>query len=122
MFVFFRIRLPPRSTRTATLFPYTSLFRSPHRRGEAVDRVVADLHGFLGIAEGDRRQHRAEDLLLRDGHVVLHAVEDGRLDVVAAALGENALAAERHLCARTEERGGGKECVSTCRSRWLPSP
>src|SRR3546814_1719381 len=88
MFVFFRIRLPPRSTRTATLFPYTSLFRSPHRRGEAVDRAVADLHGFLGIAEGDRRQHRAEDLLLRDGHVVLHAVEDGRLDVVAAALGE----------------------------------
>src|SRR3546814_4835404 len=25
------IRLPPRSTRTATLFPYTTLFRSPDR-------------------------------------------------------------------------------------------
>src|SRR3546814_2719024 len=25
------IRLPPRSTRTDTLFPYTTLFRSPHR-------------------------------------------------------------------------------------------
>src|SRR3546814_9903229 len=25
------IRLPPRSTRTATLFPYTTLFRSPGR-------------------------------------------------------------------------------------------
>src|SRR3546814_9895086 len=24
------IRLPPRSTRTDTLFPYTTLFRSPH--------------------------------------------------------------------------------------------
>src|SRR3546814_16516919 len=30
-FVFFlRIRLPPRSTRTDTLFPYTTLFRSGH--------------------------------------------------------------------------------------------
>src|SRR3546814_2149322 len=28
------IRLPPRSTRTDTLFPYTTLFRSPDRRGD----------------------------------------------------------------------------------------
>src|SRR3546814_1492528 len=28
------IRRPPRSTRTDTLFPYTTLFRSPHRRRE----------------------------------------------------------------------------------------
>src|SRR3546814_16925608 len=27
------IRRPPRSTRTDTLFPYTTLFRSPERRG-----------------------------------------------------------------------------------------
>src|SRR3546814_5395710 len=46
------IRRPPRSTRTDTLFPYTTLFRSPvarrpvplrvllgHRRDEAVRRV-----------------------------------------------------------------------------------
>src|SRR3546814_17909859 len=34
VFVFFvglMIRLPPRSTRTDTLFPYTTLFRSPRR-------------------------------------------------------------------------------------------
>src|SRR3546814_7565137 len=29
MFVFLMIRRPPRSTRTDTLFPYTTLFRSP---------------------------------------------------------------------------------------------
>src|SRR3546814_8632625 len=29
------IRRPPRSTRTDTLFPYTTLFRSPHRRLDA---------------------------------------------------------------------------------------
>src|SRR3546814_11768421 len=26
------------------------------------------------------------------------------------------------VCARSEERRGGKECVSTCRSRWSPYP
>src|SRR3546814_3588926 len=33
LFVFLMIRRPPRSTRTGTLFPYTTLFRSdePHR-------------------------------------------------------------------------------------------
>src|SRR3546814_10441922 len=38
-------RRPPRSTRTATLFPYTTLFRS-----EAVDRVQAGpLHQVGGV-------------------------------------------------------------------------
>src|SRR3546814_18535720 len=32
------IRLPPRSTRTDTLFPYTTLFRSRHRRDRAQGR------------------------------------------------------------------------------------
>src|SRR3546814_1535794 len=31
--VFLMIRRPPRSTRTDTLFPYTTLFRSPSARG-----------------------------------------------------------------------------------------
>src|SRR3546814_14949709 len=30
VFFFLMIRRPPRSTRTDTLFPYTTLFRSPH--------------------------------------------------------------------------------------------
>src|SRR3546814_2023022 len=39
------IRRPPRSTRTDTLFPYTTLFRSPHlaqhdERADAPKRVV----------------------------------------------------------------------------------
>src|SRR3546814_10738079 len=32
LFFFLMIRLPPRSTRTDTLFPYTTLFRSPDVR------------------------------------------------------------------------------------------
>src|SRR3546814_7543831 len=39
------IRLPPRSTRTDTLFPYTTLFRSdrraPYRRADREDRRAA---------------------------------------------------------------------------------
>src|SRR3546814_6868187 len=31
------IRLPPRSTLTDTLFPYTTLFRSAYRQGVAID-------------------------------------------------------------------------------------
>src|SRR3546814_16392571 len=42
LFFFLRIRRPPRSTRTDTLFPYTTLFRSRrHRHPARVGRVSA---------------------------------------------------------------------------------
>src|SRR3546814_7366040 len=41
------IRRPPRSTRTDTLFPYTTLFRSVHRGQGLVDQRV---HLRIGIA------------------------------------------------------------------------
>src|SRR3546814_4407930 len=44
MFIFFfMIRLPPTSTRTATLFPYTTLFRSHYR----LNIMVVKSHGLL---------------------------------------------------------------------------
>src|SRR3546814_8682017 len=36
------LRRPPRSTRTDTLFPYTTLFRSLHRAGTIADRPGLD--------------------------------------------------------------------------------
>src|SRR3546814_12671783 len=53
MFFFLMIRRPPRSTRTYTLFPYTTLFRSPprqaaHEIGGTVDRV--DHPQRIGVA------------------------------------------------------------------------
>src|SRR3546814_6802390 len=75
VFVFFlMIRRPPRSTRTDTLFPYTTLFRSfedltlslerqaaPHRRDrrDAADRAVRDQ---LGQRQAQRRseEHTSE--------------------------------------------------------------
>src|SRR3546814_20562015 len=44
LFFFLMIRLPPRSTRTDTLFPYTTLFRS-----DAVLRRLRLQGGFAGL-------------------------------------------------------------------------
>src|SRR3546814_18719472 len=41
MFFFLMIRRPPRSTRTDTLFPYTTLFRSASRPPADIPRVFA---------------------------------------------------------------------------------
>src|SRR3546814_18129889 len=46
------IRRPPRSTRTDTLFPYTTRFRSP-RRGQRADVLHRTLR-FLGRAHEQR--------------------------------------------------------------------
>src|SRR3546814_11424179 len=42
LFFFLMIRRPPRSTRTDTLFPYTTLFRSPGARGGRAPRRLRD--------------------------------------------------------------------------------
>src|SRR3546814_19066768 len=47
------IRRPPRSTRTDTLFPYTTLFRSGHERGRDRQRGVA-------LAKVEHVAHRNE--------------------------------------------------------------
>ena len=54
---------------------------TPHP--EPVWTVVGDAHGVVIVLEGDDHQHRAEDLLLGDGHRVVHVGEQGGLDVVA---------------------------------------
>src|SRR3546814_12055643 len=59
-------RRPPRSTRTDTLFPYTTLFRSPgvafgqllHPRDLVGQRVVADV-AEVRVVEGLRAPRRA---------------------------------------------------------------
>src|SRR3546814_11721384 len=49
-FCFFMIRQPPRSTRTDTLFPYTTLFRSEDLFAPADEdgRYTTNVEGFLG--------------------------------------------------------------------------
>src|SRR3546814_4400002 len=50
VFVFSMIRRPPRSTRTDTLFPYTTLFRSLDGRGKIVELRLQG--GDLGLGSG----------------------------------------------------------------------
>src|SRR3546814_14653344 len=108
VFIFFlMIRRPPRSTRTDTLFPYTTLFRSD----QALDIM-------LRAKQLDKR---------RDGDVVWigpqkeladfeQQKEDARI-----ALEERAETVTEFIpINRSEERRVGKECVSTCRYRWTP--
>src|SRR3546814_5765993 len=45
------IRRPPRSTRTATLFPYTTLFRSVADGAQILRRVEAEAAGIADAAE-----------------------------------------------------------------------
>src|SRR3546814_21087168 len=124
------IRRPPRSTRTDTLFPYTTLFRSDKRNAETGDHQrrqnlvrgnAAGLedHDFAVLVELDQRDERAEqnrkgqepgnDLGNSQAHISPQIV------LAIAGLGKDLAA-----FSRSEERRVGKECVSTCSSRWWP--
>ena len=68
----------------------------PHPAAEAEVGCVGALHQFVRVLERDRGDHRSEDFLLRDAHLVADIGEDGRRHEVALAeiaLGE-ALAAD----------------------------
>src|SRR3546814_7789461 len=53
------IRRPPRSTRTDTLFPYTTLFRSRHNRPRR--RAGSTRRNCLSTAARSRRSRRSEE-------------------------------------------------------------
>src|SRR3546814_18852321 len=71
------IRLPPRSTRSDTLFPYTTLFRSARRVGDAVDEDVEAVGPVLAefgeagvdlfVGRHVQRQHDVGAVLGRGG-------------------------------------------------------
>src|SRR3546814_9904883 len=74
------IRRPPRSTRTDTLFPYTTLFRSRDERIEAFSRETAGLD--IHFAAGDVSDFDACGRLVED-IVAAH----GALDILVSAAG-----------------------------------
>src|SRR3546814_13650188 len=72
------IRLPPRSTRTDTLFPYTALFRSAAEVGAdevAVVPALPQLHARVAVVVGDRAHAGAREQERRPD--VEHAAEGG---------------------------------------------
>src|SRR3546814_11926473 len=108
------IRRPPRSTRTDARFPYTTLFRSSMC---LCDKLFCLHDGRVWNASPARYQGMTEAAAQRGDFIV----EGHRLSF--ATTGPRAL---DRLCGlidgarRSEERRVGKECVSTCRSRWSP--
>src|SRR3546814_20440496 len=123
------IRRPPRSTRTDTLFPYTTLFRS-HRVGQAVvaARAALLLPPWLGFHRlGPGRVAHAFDAIAPGTLLALATALVPALStaVSASVLGPGARSRQRQhddgeqvQPGRSEERRVGKECVSKCRSRW----
>src|SRR3546814_17591207 len=61
--VFLMIRRPPRSTRTDTLFPYTTLFRSTDGRPGAADAGDTKRTGDCRSAQSGRDRHALWSLL-----------------------------------------------------------
>src|SRR3546814_15571280 len=146
VFFFLMIRRPPRSTRTDTLFPYTTLFRSVIHiqaglqclegealglaRGNLGDRCAAaragyrvkvhrvDMRCFFGVGKIDL--DRIADSYANEG--TGHFVVEGPV-FIGAAIGKltddfSGFKVYRKRLWRSEERRVGKESVSTCRTRW----
>src|SRR3546814_3897909 len=61
-FFFLMIRRPPRSTRTDTLFPYTTLFRSKLSKGWCENgNIVCGYHGWTYDRDGKCVRIRSEE-------------------------------------------------------------
>src|SRR3546814_15085380 len=108
------IRRPPRSTRTDTLFPYTTLFRSS----------FAEIVCESGQPRSVRRQSPTE-LAQARGHVADPRADrrldrDRRQPFVLGRRLAGAGAGDLLSCCRSEERRVGTECFSSCSSRWSP--
>src|SRR3546814_20220635 len=119
------IRRPPRSTRTDTLFPYTTLFRSIGKQ------IVHTGFGRRILAQHADHAFR-EEWAHPDEHAIERRIELHRRDqvlrsgprrgidgrVVIGRRRGGILRPRRRR--RSEERRVGKECERTCRSLWSP--
>src|SRR3546814_18864378 len=113
-FFILTILRPPGSTRTDTLCPYTTLFRA---RGRRVEDIEIGNERARMRRRHPRREPEFECARASGGDdIALPGArdEDGRPR--APWHGHR-----KHAGRRSEERRGGNECVSTCRSRGSPT-
>src|SRR3546814_18944515 len=109
--LFLMSRRPPRPTRTDTLFPYTTLFRSP---ANAARQWSTRARRWCRCTRGRFCPCAAVCRFT-------HARNKARLGTLASAgRRQKNWKTKAHL--RSEERRVGKEGVSTCRSRGSPYP
>src|SRR3546814_15361252 len=120
------IRRPPRSTRTDTLFPYTTLFRSLGY-AETQDIIGQTLHGEDWTTLRIPKQVAAagswlQNEVLEDNPFIKPWMveQSDAYYVLDTSRARELLDWSPDHALRSEERRVGKECVSTCRSRWSP--
>src|SRR3546814_11483985 len=126
------IRRPPRSTRTDTLFPYTTLFRSSLGADRQGERIMAETNS--GAAAAIESLDPRIRYTLHDGVATITIAQPEKRNAVAPPMWD-ALPAHFTRCSsdpevraviftveRSEESRGGKECVGTCRSRRSQCP
>src|SRR3546814_17945425 len=101
------LRRPPSSTRTDTLFPYTTLFRSNGLALAAVSALIR-LNNTYSLGRD------------ADGNYVGLLNPEDPYGGMTQSRDLREIASFRDPRYRSEERRVGKECVSTCRSRWSP--
>src|SRR3546814_19346184 len=135
------IRRPPRSTRTDTLFPYTTLFRSdgelaaaPGLGNDDLHRTIDDLviHGaasavaYARTAEhgsGHRRRRHGDQAARRARHrnadlAKIHEIPVFLLIEVISLPGRSNAVCSGYVEHRSKRVRVGKEGLSKCRSRW----
>src|SRR3546814_18622037 len=128
------IRRPQKSNLTDTLFPYTTLFRSLDgiyrqaikegwiadgnltiRQGRTVIPILAEfkrkIRGFIHDESSTGQTVFIEPAEVFDLNNRVRDLEFEKRREITRILVE---------LTRSEERRVGKECVSTCRSRWSP--
>src|SRR3546814_11268930 len=115
------IRRPPRSTRTDTLFPYTTLFRSLKIHAQIEEEVFYP--ALKGKVDDDLLkeayvEHDGAKVLIND--ILASGPEDEYFEAKVTVLSEEIKHHVKEEEKSSEERRVGKECVSTCRSRWSP--
>src|SRR3546814_14435491 len=115
------IRRPPRATRTDTLFPYPTLFRSSPMHGSSIDAVLIHIdstgQAALGVVLALIMFGVALDLRIGDFAAVLRRPLAPLTGLAAQTLLLPALSwvLTMVLKLRSEETRVGKACGRTCR-------
>src|SRR3546814_20808013 len=107
-------RRPPRSTRTDTLFPYATLFRSIHPGKDNLEAARKCVNQMLA-ADPNSADALAAAVFVNYGLSAADPKHSKKWRDIALQQAKQAVLLDPY---RSDERRVGKECVRTCRSRW----
>src|SRR3546814_15995559 len=122
MFLFLMRRRPPRSTRTDTLFPYTTLFRSPPDEPEQTGSDETRRHDPQQVDQAERRAHqqghddgdRRADQGGPDRQALVDDAPPGEQAHASRPQGDGPAAGAKHIAAPAPPQpdGAGEEAVA----------